>query len=630
MKRIPVAAICLLVLAVGGLIAFNAFYRIEVKTDYHPHQPTVELELKDDSPSELKAPFDPALVDKRLLDQWEVNSSFATLKLDCPDMKVDRNPELDQLYASYSDAIAAAKKGRLNLLPSANLVDGAAKQFDDGLYAAIDVAVFTGKVPGMASPVAVVEKVAAALPPKSESLAFLAVALDLAGRGIEIDASLEQMKSNWKSKFDRDGFRKKPIGFYTWSQDLRWIWKFSKFLQEEFRGEKIPREMAAVIQADPDLLGEYQSLIRHANSMTNPAKCLSLDQLQEGKSREELRQLHNLPDSSIAFFPPSSTKENVLFDRLFSGRLPQDVNLMSVLIQKVLSGEVDLKPRDGSGWYDHQVSALETLLLPAKGVENDKLLFTSRYKKRLLEAFKSMITKRRETHARQMALTKLPSGPRPPQIIKPRLRVEPCATFYLRTARAYRFVGNYLESSLGRESLDQLTGLTKNGDRGVPLGEELENIRNRCYGLYLIVCDDIGMPPNFADGEEVDIDACYEQAQQWLSKIETDNDLNKDTRVSIPVSYDGQASKTRLWSTIGVRLAKLDVSYVQPPKIRPAGEQDWQDVEISSVKSCSYVIAVDEFAELTTRGDRTFSRDEFRAMCDKHRTREAIVTAAGK
>ena len=101
MKRAFIAAVCLFALAIGGWVAFTTFYKVVVKTDYHPHKSAVDLELQDDQVSELKAVFDPALVDKRLLDEWEVNSSGATLKLDCPDMKVDRNPELDQLYPGY-------------------------------------------------------------------------------------------------------------------------------------------------------------------------------------------------------------------------------------------------------------------------------------------------------------------------------------------------------------------------------------------------------------------------------------------------------------------------------------------------------------------------------------------------
>jgi len=43
--------------------------------------------------------------------------------------------------------------------------------------------------------------------------------------------------------------------------------------------------------------------------------------------------------------------------------------LMKELVRRIKSGEVDLQPKEGSGWYDYQVYALETLLMPEKGEE---------------------------------------------------------------------------------------------------------------------------------------------------------------------------------------------------------------------------------------------------------------------
>ena len=57
-------------------------------------------------------------------------------------------------------------------------------------------------------------------------------------------------------------------------------------------------------------------------------------------------------------------------------------------------------PSPSSGWYEYQIYALETFLLPEKGEENPKLLLTKAYKKRMLEAFQALMTKRRETHVR--------------------------------------------------------------------------------------------------------------------------------------------------------------------------------------------------------------------------------------
>ena len=615
-----------------GFATFNSFYLTVVHTDYHPHRSKVGLEIQDDDPSTLSATFDQNHVDRRRLDQeevdqWEVNSSGATLRLDCPDIKVDRNPEFDLLYPSYTDALNAFPKYSDHFLPSANLIDGAAKQFDDGLYAAIDVALYTGALKQQISPRDWVRRVAQKLPPKSEAKAFLAAALELAGSKITIDDSLHALKVDYIKQFKHDELSSKPIGFYTWNADLEWIWRFSKFLQTKFTDTKIPNQIVKVLRSDQELSDTYQQLCRHADQMTNPAVCLNLSQWNLEESLGDRAAYYGVDEDAVAVFPASKSKESTLFARLFSNGIPENGNLMSALIERILSGNVDLAPGAQAGWYDHQVYALETLLIPANGHENDKLLLTARYKKRLLEASKSMITKRRETHARQMEGKEASAMVTFAGSIQPRLRVEPSATYFLRTARAYRFVLNFLESALHPDDLQNLVGLREHGDRGQPLGEELLEIQKRFYGLYLVVCDDIGMVPQFAPQENVDQEDCYQTACQWLEQIKENPDLAKDTRVSIPVAYDLEKSRTRMWSTLGVRLAQFNVNYVTPPQVRILGEKSWQKVELHECKDKRYIIAVDEWAELDCAGRRSFTRAQFRKLCDKYQTRDAIIAA---
>ncbi len=626
-------------LGVIGFAAFKSFYRTVVHIDYHPHRSKVGLEIQDDDLNTLSATFDQNHVDRRRLDQMrvdqlevdqlEVNSSGATLRLDCPDIKVYRNPEFDILYPSYTDALNALSEYGNEFLPSANLIDGAAKQFDDGLYAAMDVALYTGALKQQISPRDWVRCVAEKLPPKSEAKAFLAAALELAGSKITIDNSLHALKVDYIKQFEQNELSSKPIGFYTWNAELEWIWRFSKFLQTKFTDTKIPNQIVKVLRSDQKLSDAYQQLCRHANQMTNPAVCLNLSQLNLEESLGDRAAHYGVDEVAVAVFPASKGKESTLFARLFSNGIPDNAHLLSALIERILSGKVDLAPGAHSGWYDHQVYALETLLIPANGHENDKLLLTARYKKRLLEAFKSMITKRRETHARQMEGKAVTATAMAPLVgsIQPRLRVEPSATYFLRTARAYRFVLNFLESALHQDDLSNLVGLREHGDRGQPLGDELLEMQKRFYGLYLVVCDDIGMTPQFAPQENVDQEECYQLACQWLEQIKENPDLAKDTRVSIPVTYDRGKSRTRLWSTLGVRLAQLNVNYVTPPQIRIPGETAWQKVEMHECKGKRYIIAVDEWAELDCAGRRSFTRAQFRKLCEKYPTRDAIIAA---
>jgi hypothetical protein len=301
---------------------------------------------------------------------------------------------------------------------------------------------------------------------------------------------------------------------------------------------------------------------------------------------------------------------------------------MRELIRAIRSGTIDLAPGPDSGWYEYQVFALETFLMPEKGQEHAKLLLTKAYKKRMLEAFQALMTKRRETFVRSLAVAADAPMPRPPVKIRPRLRVEPCPTYFLRMARSYDFIANVLVATVGEEGVASLHGLKEGGERTRTLLEELHWMREFFYGLHILSAEDIGMTPALRPDEPVDRAACEAKATEWLASFRKDADLAVDTRVSVPLFYDTGSGRTRLWGTIGVRLARLDVSYARPPKIKPAqGTDEWQAVEPSQLEGVQYVIAVDEFAEAEVPGLQPLTRKEFREVCDACKTKTEIVRA---
>ncbi len=128
--------------------------------------------------------------------------------------------------------------------------------------------------------------------------------------------------------------------------------------------------------------------------------------------------------------------------------------------------------------------------------------------------------------------------------------------------------------------------------------------------------------------EPVDRAACEAKATEWLASYDKDADLAVDTRVSVPLYFDIGERRTRLWATIGVRLAKLDVSYAKPPKIKPSeGTGGWEEVQWDQLEAVQYVIAVDEFAEVEIPGLQPLTREEFRKICNAHRTKPEILQA---
>ena len=205
--------------------------------------------------------------------------------------------------------------------------------------------------------------------------------------------------------------------------------------------------------------------------------------------------------------------------------------------------------------------------------------------------------------------------------------MEPCVTYYLRTARAYGFLQKFLASAIGEKALSEVHGLTSDGQREPSLLVEVEKIRQRNYGLYLISCEDIGLRPQLEDGELVDSETGKQEALDWLKQMESDRDLAQDTRVAVPVYFDPQAGQTRIWVTLGVRQAKLTTKFVRPPSVRNDSEPEWKPLKEYQLMPGNLVISVDEFAEVTIPGLTCPTREELRQLCDGHKTKEEIVKA---
>jgi hypothetical protein len=83
--------------------------------------------------------------------------------------------------------------------------------------------------------------------------------------------------------------------------------------------------------------------------------------------------------------------------------------------------------------------------------------------------------------------------------------------------------------------------------------------------------------------------------------------------------------------TLGVRLAKLEASYARPPSLKPAhGEGTWQEAESHQLQHAHFLIPVDEFAEVELKSNRVLTREELRNICDREKTRDAILEALRK
>jgi hypothetical protein len=153
-------------------------------------------------------------------------------------------------------------------------------------------------------------------------------------------------------------------------------------------------------------------------------------------------------------------------------------------------------------------------------------------------------------------------------------------------------------------------------------------MRDLFYGLYLVSAEDVGLKPALAADEVTDTQRCYQLAADWLPTAFADEDLAADTRVAVPIYIDRGRGVVRVWATLGVRLARLEASYARAPRIKPAkGEGEWEEVPAHRLGKSEYLIPVDEFAEVELTGLKVLTRRELREVCDRAKTKEAILQA---
>jgi hypothetical protein len=502
-----------------------------------------------------------------------------------------------------------------------------AKQFDDGLYAAVDLAAQQGMgcFAGKASLLrALAETLAAGLPGVQGAAAVIHAACELGGVDVAAPADLRQEAHRIVTDFLRDELASKPLGFYTWTAELAAIFRQDRFLQQ-------PVDPCA---AD-DLV---RALTQTSGAAATHAACLRLNS-----------RLTNPPDRTRLFdgtgrrsiLPASRSHEQVLVERLFGNRpIPEGFDLMTALIRRVRSGKIELEPTEQSGWYDHQTWSLEPLIVPDAMPESAHVKMGKRYREHLEDLFRGALAQARETHVKHLAIPLCGrAGPlHPPIRIRPDLSVEPLPSLYVRRAASYRFVRSVLVEVFGTEALEQMHRLTKEGAVATTLADELDLMERLFDGAAATARRELGMDVGEADEESV------LNFARWQTGMATDPDVSRDCRMMVPVFFDLQRAKMKVWAFLGWRIVPVVVKYATEPVVLEAERESSPEPAdrfsalrrkfrkqreepagppVVEFQGDSYRFAVPVMVEVYV--SRLLDRDEFRRHCDRYRTREAIL-----
>jgi hypothetical protein len=538
----------------------------------------------------------------------EVNNSAERYRFDVAAFRDDAERDAaNVLYPSHAAYFAA----RPQALPSVQTVGTYVKQLDDTLYAGIEHVVQDGLEPSIAPKRAILSGALAELgahrsPESDEAAIYVAAGLRLGGGTANLPAGLEPSVAKAMADFRADAAASKPIGFYTWSDSLRAIWEQDRFLQTPLPSGTCA--LASAIAIDPARRAHYERLVGLYGKLTNPVRSSLVDRLDACEG------------APAAFLSRSRNSETELFERLYPDGVPANADLMQNLIDGIRNGAVDLAPKPEDGWYQHQSYALETLLVTDKSEERSKIGFTAGYKKRLQEAFKTMLVQHRETHVKQSSEAMPTSAPAAPRV--PDFRVEPLATVYARHARSYVFLERALDDVYGKDLLDRGVVVGAGGPETESLRARLHHARDVFFGLYVVAAFDIGMKPKLdkvGDPEPGTWQKLAADADRWLLGLGKDPIAAADVRVIVPVARIDDAH-TRYWAVIGVRTTLAAYSYIQGSEMTPPANPDEQ---------ARVALATEQFLEVTSSNVPP-TREELRALCDANRTPEAIKAALEK
>ena len=298
----------------------------------------------------------------------------------------------------------------------------------------------------------------------------------------------------------------KPMGFYTWSDELTRIFQQDRMLQTRFfvQGSRPQpaqlKRLLTALHGNPEARATYAAYLRLVSRLTNPTVRSDLrgllQALDEGREIEEIQLSGN-----VSFLPPSRGHETELVKELYEDSpIPKGFNLADELVKRIRAGTLDLAPKEDSGWYDYQTWALEPMVVPERMPEGKHIRVDDDYREKLIELFKGAYALARETHIKQLESPDCATAENP-GFKEPRLRVfvplelsgEPLPTYYLRRAESYAFVRTVLEETFGREAIKQMHRLNPDDPVDKTLDEELRRMESLFRGAYTTVGRQLGM-----------------------------------------------------------------------------------------------------------------------------------------
>ena len=195
---------------------------------YHDPRSEYLQDFTDDEFNVQKVPeFVPDRVASYPVHGSNINFSGTVFSLDIELLKPDIDLKIIGFHKNYRDALQSVQSSAIPVLPSVNLIDEKSRQFDERLYAALEQYWFLGISGGYAGDLDCLERLAKAVPQDSRAAAFFSVGLQLAG--VDFRSTNPNAEVEFQQRFEAELTQTKPIGFYTWNEQLQKCFGVGRF-----------------------------------------------------------------------------------------------------------------------------------------------------------------------------------------------------------------------------------------------------------------------------------------------------------------------------------------------------------------------------------------------------------------
>ena len=418
----------------------------------------------------------------------------------------------EALFTNFADAVRSARQRGRDVIPSVDLIHGQCKAFNDRLVLRIERWLQSER-----QPLNKRQALGRLLDKLTDPEAYLHVATALHLGGAPPDerlgrqAGIERRAAAFRSAAA-------PLGAWEDSEAQRRIFLQDRYLMDKgLRGPAL-RQVVEAIAAEPGLDAFFRFLDRLDARRINPPADRRAAGTYTALAAADLDTAER-DGTVLHLLPYRDSPEERLMKHL---RYSTAEGFVDELAEALRSGAMSLAPTADSGWYDHQIHALETLLLPERAEEAAKLRYSDAYLDHLRESFKGGFTADRETQIKALpvVVTGMSMSSDQPMniVVRPSFSAEPTATVYLRLARSYRFLHRVLreDTQLSSEILDSIARQAR-----------------RLHGLYDRLGAELGLPAPLED--ECDWALARAAAEEWLSRWEDDPLLAPDVRAAVPV-----------------------------------------------------------------------------------------------